>query len=464
MGGGVYRSRPMGSLHLRGGRVIDPANRFDSVADVLISEGRVAEVGEQISQAIPDGCKSIDCSGKVVAPGLIDMHVHLREPGQSAKETIETGTRAAVRGGFTSVVCMPNTSPAIDSAGTVALVKEKAEKQALVNVYITGAITKDIAGEEMAPIGSLKQAGVVAITDGRNCVQSHELMRRAMEYAAMFGLPVIDHCQDESLVTDGVAHEGYWSAVLGLHPWPAAGEEMIVARNVLLAEKTGCRVHCQHVSAAGSVRLIREAKSRGVPISGEACPHHFVLTDAALAGSEKFWEADGKGVAGYGDRKELPSWPKYDTLLKMNPPIRSAADREAILDGLTDGTLEVLASDHAPHCDYEKEVEFDYAPFGVTGLETALSLSLMQLCHSGRLGIDKVIEKFTSAPAKLLKLDRGSLSVGAVADVTVINPDVEWTFTAEETASKSVNSPFNNWPLKGRAVSTIVGGRVVNAE
>ncbi|MBG88534.1 MAG: dihydroorotase [Verrucomicrobiales bacterium] len=454
----------MGSLHLRGGRVIDPANRFDSVADVLISEGRVAEVGEQISQAIPDGCKSIDCSGKVVAPGLIDMHVHLREPGQSAKETIETGTRAAVRGGFTSVVCMPNTSPAIDSAGTVALVKEKAEKQALVNVYITGAITKDIAGEEMAPIGSLKQAGVVAITDGRNCVQSHELMRRAMEYAAMFGLPVIDHCQDESLVTDGVAHEGYWSAVLGLHPWPAAGEEMIVARNVLLAEKTGCRVHCQHVSAAGSVRLIREAKSRGVPISGEACPHHFVLTDAALAGSEKFWEADGKGVAGYGDRKELPSWPKYDTLLKMNPPIRSAADREAILDGLTDGTLEVLASDHAPHCDYEKEVEFDYAPFGVTGLETALSLSLMQLCHSGRLGIDKVIEKFTSAPAKLLKLDRGSLSVGAVADVTVINPDVEWTFTAEETASKSVNSPFNNWPLKGRAVSTIVGGRVVNAE
>src|SRR5581483_11803643 len=297
----------------------------------------------------------------VVCPGLIDLHVHLREPGQTAKETIASGTASSARGGFTSVVCMSNTSPTIDNACTVSLIRDRAEQRGVVNVCVAGAITRNIAGEELAPIGSLKQAGVVAITDDGHCVQNNDLMRRALEYAKMFDLPVMDHCQDYSLVTDGVMHEGYWSTALGLRGWPAAGEEMIVARNILLAELTGTRVHCQHMSTAGSVALLREAKKKGIPVSGEACPHHFVLTDATIAGSAKFWAEDGRKLFGY-EATKLPAWPNYDTNFKMNPPLRSARDRDAILEGLADGTIEILASDHAPHCDYEKEVEFDYAP------------------------------------------------------------------------------------------------------
>src|SRR5207245_7000611 len=274
-------------------------------------------------------------------PGRIELHGHWRGAGQTAKETIATGTAAAARGGFTSVVCMPNTSPAIDNAGTVALIRERADKSGVVNVYVTGAITKNIAGEELAPIGSLKRAGVVAITDDGHCVQNNELMRRALEYAKMFDLPVMDHCQDYSLVTQGVMHEGRWSTALGLQGWPSAGEEMIVARNILLAELTGARLHCQHLSAAGSVELIRAARKRGVPVSGEACPHHFTLTDAAIAGSEKFWAADGKGLFGFDNRSGLPEWPNYDTNFKMNPPLRYARDREAILEGLVDGTIDI---------------------------------------------------------------------------------------------------------------------------
>jgi dihydroorotase len=290
-------------------------------------------------------------------------------------------------------------------------------------------------------------------------------MRRACEYAKMFDLPVMDHCQDYSLVTSGVMHEGRWSTSLGLQGWPSAGEEMIVARNILLAELTGANVHCQHLSAAGSVALIREAKKRGVPISGEACPHHFTLTDAAIAGSEKFWAEDGKQLFGFqSSGGEMPLWPAYDTNFKMNPPLRSAQDREAILEGLVDGTIEILCSDHAPHCGFEKEVEFDYAPFGITGLEVELALSLMQLYHTKRLGLSDLIAKFTVAPAKLLKLDKGTLSIGADADVTVFDPNREWTFERESTASKSFNNPFYGWPLKGRAVATIVGGRKVWVE
>src|SRR5437667_4667321 len=318
----------MNSLLLTGGRVIDPANQFDAIADVLILEGKVAGLAADATRKAPTEIERMDVTGCVVCPGLIDLHVHLREPGQTAKETIATGTAAAARGGFTSVVCMPNTSPAIDNAGTVALIRERADKSGVVNVFITGAITKNIAGEELAPIGSLKRAGVVAITDDGHCVQDHELMRRALEYARMFDLPVMDHCQDYSLVTDGVVHEGYWSTVLGLRGWPAAGEEMIVARNIQLAELTGTHVHCQHLSAAGSVRLIREARGRGVPVSGEACPHQFVLTEPADAGSEKFWSNDGRGVFGYGNGDpKKPVWPTYDTNFKMNPPLRSAKNR-----------------------------------------------------------------------------------------------------------------------------------------
>jgi dihydroorotase len=464
----------MAALLLTGGRVVDPASRLDAKTDVLISAGKIVAVGADAAKQAPRDAERMDVSGLIVCPGLIDLHVHLREPGQTAKENIATGTAAAARGGFTSVVCMPNTSPAIDTAGTVALIRERAAQQGIVNVFVAGAITKNIAGEELASIGSIKRAGVVAITDDGHCVQNNELMRRALEYAKMFDLPVMDHCQDYSLVTDGVMHEGYWSTVLGLRGWPAAGEEMIVARNILLAELTGARVHCQHLSAAGSVARLREAKQRGVPISGEACPHHFTLTDAAVAGSEKFWATDGKAInpqpLGAAKRSEdgstlnLPEWPAYDTNFKMNPPLRAARDREAILEGLADGTIEILCSDHAPHCDYEKEVEFDYAPFGITGLETELALSLMQLYHGKRLSLSDLIAKYTVNPARLLYLKKGTLAVGADADVTVIDPDREWVFERAETASKSANSPFFGWKLKGRAVATIVCGKKVWTE
>jgi dihydroorotase len=452
----------MNALLLAGGRVIDPANRLDAIADLLIVDGKIAAVGSEAALRIPAGAERMDVKGLVVCPGLIDAHVHLREPGQTAKETIATGTAAAARGGFTAVVCMPNTSPPVDSAGTVALIHERAAHLGLVHVFVAGAITKDLAGEELASIGSLKRAGVVAITDDGHCVQNNELMRRALEYARMFDLPLLDHCQDYSLVTDGVMHEGYWSTALGLRGWPAAGEEMIVARNILLAELTGARVHCQHLSAAGSVQLLREAKRRGVSISGEACPHHFTLTDAAVAGSEKFWGSDGNGVFGFEPgATDVPAWPAYDTRFKMNPPLRSARDRQAILEGLADGTIDMLCSDHAPHCDYEKEVEFDYAPFGITGLETELALSLMQLYHTRRLSLAEVIAKYTVAPARLLRLDKGSLGPGKTADVTIFDPDREWTFQRGDTAGKSFNSPFYGWSLKGKAVATLVAGKQV---
>ena len=454
----------MNSLLLTGGRVVDPANKFDSIADVLILDGKISAIGKKLSA--PAGVENFDATGKIVSPGLIDLHVHFREPGQAAKENIATGTAAAAHGGFTSVVCMPNTSPAIDSAGTVALIHERAREQGIVNVFVTGAITKGIAGEELAPIGGLKKAGIVAITDDGHCIQNNELMRRACEYAKMFDLPIFDHCQDYSLVTDGVMHEGYWSLALGLRSWPSAGEEMIVARNILLAELTGAKIHCQHLSAAGSVKLLRDAKKRGVSISGEACPHHFTLTDAAIAGSEKFWADDGKTLnSELGTLNRERTWPSYDTNFKMNPPLRSAADREAILEGLADGTIDILCSDHAPHCDYEKEVEFNYAPFGITGLETELALSLIQLVHTKRISLSDMIAKFTVNPARLLKLNKGTLSVGADADVTVFDADAEWTYNREDSASKSKNNPFFGWQLKGKAVATIVAGKVVfNAE
>ena len=450
---------PMNSLLLTGGHVVDPANHFDSLADVLLLDGKVAAVGQNLSA--PAGVEKLDVRGQIVAPGLIDLHVHLREPGQTAKESIATGTAAAARGGFTSIVCMPNTVPAVDNAGTVALIRERARTEGVVNVFVSGTISRDIAGEELAPIGGLKNAGVVAITDDGHCVQNNELMRHACEYAKMFDLLVMDHCQDYSLVTDGVMHEGYWGIALGLRGWPSAGEEMIVARNILLAELTGAKIHCQHLSAAGSVALIREAKKRGVPISGEAGPHHYTLTDAAVAGSEKFWAQDGKDLGVPCGSGPKPVWPAYDTHFKMNPPLRSAKDREAVLAGLADGTIEALASDHAPHCDFEKEVEFDYAPFGIIGLETELALALGQLVHSKRLSLSDLIAKYTINPARLLNLKKGTLSAGADADVTVFDPQREWVYRREDSASKSRNSPFFGWKFKGKPTATIVGGKLV---
>ena len=419
---------------IRNGRVIDPANKRDEIADLLIVDGKVAPVSQLSTlNTQPD---EIDARNLIVCPGLIDMHVHLREPGFSHKETIESGARAAAAGGFTTVVCMPNTSPVADNPSTIAWIKDRAAAVACVNVLPAGAISKNLAGEELAPIGSLAQAGVVAITDDGHCVQNHEVMRRALEYARMVGVPVLDHCQDYNLVGNGVVHEGSWSILLGLPGWPASGEEAIVMRNILLAELCDHHIHCQHLSTAGSVRLLREARARGVKISGEACPHHIALTDEAIQ--------------------------NFDTNYKMNPPLRSQTDVDALLEGIADGTLSILCSDHAPHADFEKEVEFDAAPFGIVGLETELGLFLDLLVHKLRkIDIVRLIEMYTDEPARLLKIDAGALSIGATADVTVIDPDLEWTVRVDKFESASRNSPFDGWKLKGRAVRTIVGGKTV---
>jgi dihydroorotase len=424
----------MSSLLLKHGRVIDPANGRDEVGDVWIRDGKIAKAPEGARKSTDT--QTIDCTGLVIAPGLIDIHVHLREPGQSAKETIASGTRCAAAGGFTSIVCMPNTSPAIDNPSVVSWIQEKAAREAVVNVYCSGAITKGLEGAELAPIGALQRAGVVALTDDGHCVQSAEVMRRALEYARMFDLPVMDHCQDYALVGKGVMHEGYWSNVLGLPGWPAAGEELIVQRNALLAELCQTPIHCQHLSSAGSVRILREARSRGVPLTGEVCPHHIALTDESLQ--------------------------SFDTNFKMNPPLRSSEHVDALIEGLVDGTITILASDHAPHCPHEKEVEFDQAPFGILGLETELGLFLDILVH-GRKALDlpRVIALLTVNPARLLKLDRGTLSIGAAADVTLIDPNLVWTVDRERSASRSRNTPFHGRKLKGRAVRTIVGGKTV---
>jgi dihydroorotase len=425
----------MNATIIRHGRIIDPANRRDEIGDLFVSDGRIASSQSEISNQTSE-IDEIEASNLIVAPGLIDMHVHLREPGFAWKETIESGARAAAAGGFTTVVCMPNTSPAADGASTIAWIKDRATEVAVVNVLPAGAISKNLEGEELAPIGSLAQAGVVAITDDGHCIQNHELMRRAVEYARMVGIPVLDHCQDYNLVGNGVVHEGYWSTLLGLPGWPVAGEEVIVMRNVLLAELCDHQIHCQHISSAGSVRLLREARARGVKISGEICPHHIALTDEAIQ--------------------------NFDTNFKMNPPLRSERDIAALLEGIADRTIDVLASDHAPHAKFEKEVEFDAAPFGIVGLETELGIFIDRLVHKHKaIDLPRLIEMFTANPASLLKIDAGTLSAGAAADVTLIDPNLEWTVNPESFQSASRNTPFHGWQLRGRAVRTIVSGKTV---
>jgi dihydroorotase len=420
---------------IRSGRVIDPANKRDEVADLYIADGKIVTSKSEIRSPQSE-IEEIDARGLIVAPGLIDMHVHLREPGFSHKETIESGARAAAAGGFTTIVCMPNTAPVPDNPGTIAWIRDRASAIACVNVLPTGAISKNLAGEELAPLGSLAQAGVVAITDDGHCIQNHEVMRRAVEYARMVGVPVLDHCQDYNLVGNGVVHEGYWSTLLGLPGWPAAGEEAIVMRNILLAEVCDHHIHCQHISTAGSVRLLREARARGVKISGEVCPHHIALTDEVIQ--------------------------NFDTNYKVNPPLRSQDDVVALLEGIADGTLSILCSDHAPHADFEKEVEFDAAPFGIIGLETELGLFLDLLVQKHRtISIARLIEMYTVEPSRLLKIDAGTLSVGVRADVTLIDPELEWIVRVGQFQSASRNSPFDGWKLKGRPVRTIIEGKTV---
>ena len=418
----------MRDIFLRGGLVVDPATQREAKGDVLVREGKIAE-GRPAKDALV-----LKVEGLVVTPGLIDPHVHLREPGQSAKETIASGTAAAVAGGFTSVIAMPNTSPVADGPNTIAWMRQRAKETGVANVFATGTISMGQKGEQLAPIGSLRQAGVVAITDDGHCVQNAELMRRALEYARMFDLPVLDHCEDKFLSAGGVMNEGKWSRILGLPAWPSIAEEVIVARNVLLSELTGARVVCQHMSSAGSIRILREARARGVPIDGEASPHHLCLTDDLVEG--------------------------YDTSFKMNPPLRTREDVEEVKRGVADGTIRFLATDHAPHCSYEKEVEFDEAPFGVVGLETALGIYLTELVHSGMLSMREMVVKMSTFPSEYFGLGRGSLAVGAAGDVTVIDPERKWTVRKAEFASRGRNTPFEGRELRGRAVLTLVDGQI----
>jgi dihydroorotase len=424
-------TRQPGSLLIRGGRIIDPASGRDEIGDLLITDGRIAEGTARKEASGP----VIDAAGLIVAPGLIDMHVHLREPGGAQKETIATGTRAAAAGGFTTILAMPNTTPPADGPNTIALIRQRALETACVNVFTTGCITVGMKGEQLAPIGSLFKAGVVAITDDGHCVQNNEVMRRALDYARMFDLLTLDHCQDYNLSAGGVMHEGHWSTVLGLPGWPRIAEDMIVARNILLSELTGARILMQHLSSGNSVRLVREAKKRGVKVYAEAMPHHIALTDAAIEG--------------------------YDTRFKMNPPLRERVDQEELLAGLADDTIEILASDHAPHASYEKEVEFADAPFGIVGLETELGIFAKILIEGGVLDWPKMLAKLTINPARLLKLERGTLAAGAVGDVTLIDPKLPWKVDAEKFYSLSRNTPFDGWELPARATHTIVDGNVV---
>jgi dihydroorotase len=422
---------------LKGGRVVDPVNGRNGIFDVLIDGDRIARVGRDLP--VDAGTTVIDIpSAFVLCPGLIDMHVHLREPGQEHKETVATGTAAAVAGGFTAVACMPNTDPVNDNAGVTEYVLKKAAEANLARVYPIGAVSRGQKGEQLADIAELKLAGCVALTDDGHPVATAMLMRRALEYASMFDLPVIDHCEEQTLKGDGVAHEGYQAATLGLRGIPGEAESIMALRDISLAELTGGVVHIAHMSARQTLDAVRYGKSRGAHITCEVTPHHFVLTDEMLASPEP-----------------------YDTNVKMNPPLREAADRDAMLAGLADGSIDVIATDHAPHHYDEKGVEFDRAPFGITGLETGVSLCFDRLVHPGTISLGRLVELLSVNPARILRVPGGSLSEGAPADLTILAPDLAVTVSVARMRSKSKNTPFDGWTLRGGIAATIVGGRTV---
>jgi len=420
------------NLLIKEGRVIDPSQGLDEVLDLVVENGLVKEIGKRLSA--PSGAETIDASGKYVVPGLIDMHVHLRDPGLEYKEDIVSGTAAAVAGGFTSVCCMPNTKPVIDNKAIATYIIAKAKAEGSCNVFPIGTITQGMGGERLSEMGELKESGCVAVSDDGRPVKSAELMRRALEYARGIGILVISHAEELDLVGEGTMNEGFTSTELGLKGIPRVAEDIATARDIMLAEYTGSPVHIAHVSTAGSVRIIREAKARGVRATCETAPHYFTLTDDAVRG--------------------------YNTNAKMNPPLREAADVAAIKAGLADGTIDCIATDHAPHHIDEKDLEFNEAMNGIVGLETSLPLSL-GLVADGTLTLTALVEKMAARPAAILGLDRGTLKPGAVADITVVDPEKSWTVTDEVLASKSKNSPWMGETMRGAAACTIVGGKVV---
>ncbi|CAN5397952.1 dihydroorotase [soil metagenome] len=426
----------MNRMLLKGGRVVDPANGRDGDFDLLIEEGRITRIGKDLPV---DGADLFEVPhGAIVAPGLIDIHVHLREPGQEHKETVATGTASAVTGGFTAVACMPNTDPVNDHAGITQFILRKAADAGLARVYPIGAVSLGSQGDQLAELGEQRAAGCIAFTDDGRPVASALLMRRALEYAGMLGVPIINHCEDPSLKADGVVHEGAVASALGLRGIPGEAESIMVERDVSLAELTGGHVHIAHMSARQSLRAVRAGKNRGVRVTCEVAPHHFVLTDDALEGR----------IA-------------YDTNLKMNPPLRSVADRDAMLDGIADGTVDVIATDHAPHHADEKVLEFDRAPFGIVGLETAVALVFDRLVHTGRISVARMIELLSVNPARVINVPGGSLLEGAPADITILNPDMPVVVSRSALRSKSKNTPFDGWTLRGGVAATMVAGRMV---
>lgn len=423
-------------LLIANGHLIDPTQGQNSGKNLLLEDGRVAGLLSR-GESVPEGTEVFDATGLVVAPGFIDMHVHLREPGQEYKETIATGAAAAVAGGWTSVCTMPNTDPINDSPAVTRFIIEQAERAALANVFPIGAVTKSSSGTELSEMGEMKQAGIVAVSDDGRPVPSAGMMRRAMEYARGFGLTVVDHCEDRSLAAGGSMHEGRWSLILGLKGMPAAAEEMDAVRDCALAELTGASVHLAHVSTRGAIEAVRRAKEKGLHVTCEVAPHHWAMMDKAVEG--------------------------YDTNTKMNPPLRSKEHVEAIFEALKDGTIDAIATDHAPHHADEKALEYDRAPFGITGLETGIGLALDRLVHEGVISLERLIELCTVNPAKIFNLeDRGTLRKGAWGDVTILDPEMSWTFDVSRSKSKSRNTPFDGMTLRGAAVATIVAGRIVS--
>ncbi len=414
---------------LAGGKVVDPFPGIEALMDIGVKDGRIVDPSEL------KNAEKIDVSGKIIAPGFIDLHVHLRQPGNSAAETIETGTMAAAAGGFTAIVAMPNTNPAADTAAAIEYLRYSAEKSGIVKVYPCGCMTKGSAGQEMASMGSLKAAGIVAVSDDGKGIQNHELMKHIVEYAKALNLPILDHCENEILQSGGVMHEGVWSTLLGMRGMSAASEELMVARDIIFARSVDWKIHLQHLSSKESVEQVRVARKRGIPVSAEATPHHISLTDECIK--------------------------KFDTNYKMNPPLRSEEDRQALLAGLADGTITVISTDHAPHTPTAKLVEFDYAPFGIIGLETALPVCLKELYHNGILSISDFVAKFTSGPAAVLGFTNRGLKPGNTADITIIDTEREITIDADKFFSKSRNTPFGGMTFKGKAAATIVDGKFV---